>query len=185
MNYYKKKPKIIIPWFINKLLFIALLFVITIVILKSNHNYKEKFYETVYTDNISFAKINKLYQNYFGSSLPFNLFNEPIQTVFNEELKYKSITKYLDGANLEVDTNYLVPSLENGIVIYIGEKEGYNNTVIVECENGIEVWYSNIETINVKMYDYIKKGSLIGETNNNLYLVFMKDGNILNYEDYL
>ena len=55
----------------------------------------------------------------------------------------------------------------------------------MECENGVEVWYGNIDNENVKMYDYISKGSLIGETNENLYLVFMKDGKILDYEDYI
>ena len=35
------------------------------------------------------------------------------------------------------------------------------------------------------MYDYISKGSLIGEVNSELYLVFMKDGKVMNYEDYI
>ena len=46
------------------------------------------------------------------------------------------------------------------------------------------MWYSNVTT-NLKMYDYIEKGTNIGEANNTLYLVFKKDGDILNYEDYI
>ena len=70
------------------------------------------------------------------------------------------------------------------MVIFVGEKENYGNTVIIEQVNGVEVWYSNIKS-SVKIYDYIEKGSLIGEADGTLYLVFKKDGNILNYEDYI
>ena len=38
---------------------------------------------------------------------------------------------------------------------------------------------------NVKLYDYVTKGSLLGEIDEYLYLVYKKDGNILNYEEYL
>lgn len=44
-----------------------------------------------------------------------------------------------------VSNNYLVPTLESGIVVFMGEKEGYGKTIIIEQINGIDVWYSNIE----------------------------------------
>ena len=181
----KNKKKFKIPKFINKILFTIFLFLTTIIVLKNNQEIRQIFYEKVFNDNISFSSINSLYQKYFGKPIPFDIFNQGTESVFNEELNYKNKTEYLNGVSLEVDSNYLVPSLDNGIIIFIGEKEGYNNTVIMECENGVEVWYGNIDNENVKMYDYINKGSLIGEANNTLYLVFMKDGELLNYEDYI
>ena len=42
----------------------------------------------------------------------------------------------------------------NGIVIFIGEKEGYGNTVVVEQVDGIDVYYSNVSVSNIKLYDY-------------------------------
>lgn len=177
--------KIRIPKYINKLMFTVLIFLITIICLKNNQQIKQAFYQKVYTENISFASINKIYQKYLGEPIPFNIFKDNTQSVFNEELIFEEKNIYLDGVELKVDTNYLVPSLDNGIIIFIGQKEGYNNTVIMECENGVEVWYGNIDNENVKMYDYINKGSLIGEANEILYLVFMKDGKILDYEDYI
>lgn len=182
-NKIKKEFKI--PKFINRMLFTVFIFLITIIVLKNNQEIRQVFYQKVYTENISFATINKLYQKYLGEPIPFNIFNENTQLVFNEELFYQGDKEYLDGVSLDVGVNYLVPALDNGIIIFIGQKEGYNNTVIMECENGVEVWYGNIDNINVKMYDYINKGSLIGEANENLYLVFMKDGKILDYEDYI
>ena len=185
LNKHNKTKGIKIPKFINKILFTIFIFLVTIIVLKNNQNFKQIFYQKVYTENLSFAVINKMYQKYLGEPIPFNIFKGNAQSVFNEKLMYIEKIEYLNGVSLKVDNNYLVPSLDNGIIIFIGEKEGYGNTIIMECENGVEVWYGNIDNENVKMYDYIIKGSLIGEVNEKLYLLFMKDGEILDYEDYI
>ena len=66
-----------------------------------------------------------------------------------------------------------------------GEKEGLGNTIIILGDTGIEVWYSNISN-KVKLYDYIDKGSFIGEAiDDKLYLTFRQNGDILNYEEYI
>ena len=65
------------------------------------------------------------------------------------------------------------------------KKENYGNTVIVSLNTGIDVWYSNINE-SIKLYDYVKEGELIGTSKDStIYLVFKKDGNILNYEEYI
>ena len=111
---------------------------------------------------------------------------EKVLLVFNETLKYSDQTLYKDGVALTVENNYLVPILENGMVIFVGEKEGYNKTVIVEQVDGLEIWYGNLENINVNLYDYVEKGNLIGEiTDNTLYLVYKKDGEVIKYDDRL
>ena len=47
-------------------------------------------------------------------------------------------------------------------------------------------YYANINAMNLKLYDYIEKGTLLGETKDNkLYLVFSKNGEYLNYKDYI
>lgn len=170
--------------FISKLLITIILTLITLILLKSNNKLKTFFYNKVYDNNISFATINKWYENHFGSSIPFKeLVEKDTKAVFNNKLEYSKKEKYLDGVKLSVDKNYLVPILESGMVVYIGKKEGYGNTVIVQQVNGVDVWYGNINNPNVKLYDYIEKGKLLGDVkNNNLYLVFKKDGKVLSYE---
>ena len=86
---------------------------------------------------------------------------------------------------LSVDKNYLVNVQESGIVVFIGNKDNYGNVIIVEQVNGIDMWYGNISNTSVKLYDYVKKGDILGEVNDYLYLVYKKNGNILNYEDYI
>lgn len=171
--------------YISKFLIVVVLTLITLILLKSNKSFKKVFYQKIYEENISFVTINNLYQKYFGSPIPFgDLIKEKTDATFNETLTYTSKEKYQDGVKLKVGKNYMVPSLESGMVIFKGEKENLGYTVIIEQVNGIEVWYSNISS-SLDLYDYVEKGTLIGEANDNLYLTFKKKGEILNYEDYI
>ena len=80
----------------------------------------------------------------------------------------------------------MVPLLNSGVVIFLGEKEDYGNTLIVQQENGIDVWYSNINFSNISMYEYLEKGRYIGEANGDIiYLLFQKDGKFLDYKEYI
>ena len=52
--------------------------------------------------------------------------------------------------------------------------------------DGIDIWYGNINQSSVKLYDYVEKGNLLGETiDDKLYLVYQKNNKFLNYSDYL
>lgn len=168
-----------------RFLVLVILTIIILIVLKVNSNFKTNFYKHVYEKNLSFSQINNWYKSQFGSPLPFSDYFDDSVPVFNETLKYTSTSKYKDGVSLEVGYDYLIPSLDNGIVIFVGEKEGYGNTVIVQQENGVDVWYSNIKENNVKLYDYIKRGSLIGMVDERLYLVFIKNGEVLDYKEYI
>ena len=173
--------------FINKFFISVLLVLIVLIAVKKDPNLKSIIKEKVFNNNISFAKINKWYKEKFGSILPIdNIAPDDSVSVFNEKLKYKSESLYKDGVKLTVEENYLVPSLQSGIIVFIGEKEGYGKTVIVQQVDGIDTWYSNISDVNVKLYDYIEKGNLIGNIKADyLYLVFQKDGKYLDYKEYI
>ena len=153
--------------FFIKLLICIVITLIILILIKSSSNFKNAFYKQVFSNNISFTKLVKE------------------ETVFNEKLTYESIEEYLDGVKLNIGSNYLVPINESGIVVFIGPKENYGNTVIIQRIDGIDEWYGNIENVNIKLYDYVSKGELLGEATNNLYLVYKKDGKVLNYEKYL
>ena len=181
------KEKSNLFYFFSKLFIVVVLTLSIMIFCKQNNSFKKKVYEVIYEKNISFATINKYYNKYFGSQIPFkNLFEKNIETVFNESLEYSSSSIYKDGVSLTVTKNYMVPIISNGIVVFIGEKEGYGNTVIIEGEDGVDIWYSNIENISVNMYDYVESKSYLGNTiDDKLYLVFKKDGKNLDYKKYI
>ena len=102
----------------SKVLVCILLLLVGLIVLKYDKNNSQIIYKFIYEDNISFAKIKTKLENTFGDILPFEeTINKNVVSVFNEELTYKSVNKYKDGVSLEVEESYLIPSLEEGIVI--------------------------------------------------------------------
>lgn len=156
------------------------------ILIKSDIKYKEYIYKNIYNDNVSFTRIKKFYDKYFGGVLPINTSLDNTKLVFNENLKYNETSKYFDGVKLSVDNNYLVPILESGIVVFIGEKEEYGKTIIIQGMDGIDIWYSNIENESVKLYDYVEEHTLLGNAKGDyFYLTYSQNGVFLNYEEYL
>ena len=185
----KKNEKRIITYLrslIIRSMLSIIVFLILAIICKTNHTYKDIIITNIYEDNLSFPKIKKLYYKYLGGINPLDKVVENDLTVFNEKLSYSSITSYYDGAKLSVDKNYLVPVTEEGMIIYIGEKDNYGNVIIIEGIDGIDIWYGNMDTTTAKLYDYVNKNTYLGTTkDDSLFLVYQKDGIFLDYRDYL
>lgn len=171
--------------FISKILVCIIIVLIGLILLKSNQNARDFIYKNIFQNNLKFAKINALYEKYFGSSLPLTG-SKQTALVSEEKIEYSKLEKYNDGVKLKVEENYAVPILNSGIVIFAGEKEGHGKTVIIEGADEVDIWYSNLKDIKVSMYDYLKKGSIIGEVNNQeLILQFTKGGKPLDYKKYI
>ena len=181
----KNKKKNFLMSFFNKILVCIILVIICLIMMKTNSNFQEFVSEKIFKDNISFAYLNNLYNKYFGSILP-SYKNSDTEVVFNEKLEYFEYNKYLDGYKLSVQTSYLVPIIESGIVVYIGNIDNYGESVIIEGIDGVDIWYSNLENISVKLYDYVNFGDYLGEVKGeDLYLVFEKNQEYLKFEDYI
>ena len=164
------------------LISIILLFLLLILCNKDN-NIKEFIKSDVLTYNIPFNKLTNYYNKYFGSIIPIKNEGTELRTVFNEKLIYKDIKPFKDGYELSVSENYLVPVLASGIVVFIGEKEDYGKTIIIQGNDLVDYWYSNINNESVSLYDYVNKGSLLGTSNGNkLYLLFTKNNEYLGYD---
>lgn len=167
-----------------RIMIVIILFLSLAIGYRSSYKFKEYVDKYLYSESIHFTKIRSFYNKYLGGILP-KLKSNDTTMVFNENINYKNKEDYYDGVKLEVDDFYLVPSLCEGMVIFIGYKEKYGNTIIVEDVDGVYYWYGNISNTSVKIYDYIEKGSYIGEANNELYLVFSKDDMFLDDKEYL
>lgn len=170
--------------FLYRILLTVVITLILLIIIKGNTHFKETFYEKVYVEHFPFLEVNKWYQDLFGTTFPFQKYLDT-QTVFKENLSYSSKESYLDGVKLTVEDTYPVPVIQTGLVVFVGEKEGYGNVVIVEQLDGIDCWYGNLSTMNVNLYDYVEAGSLLGVVDKELYLVYKEEGNVISYEEYL
>ena len=187
-KYVKKKLvlKKSVRNFITRVLIVVIIFLVGMILVKSNSKAKNSILKQVYDTNFKFTKVKEIYQKYFGNILSIDKLALEDKQVFQEELTYQKSKSYLDGVKFQVHANYMVPALESGIVIFMGEKEGYGNTIVIEQIDGIDVYYSNISSDGIKLYDYVEKGKLLGEAEDNqLYLVFQKDGSFLDYKKYI
>jgi len=164
---------------------IAVIFVLssTIFISWSNIN-KENYKKNVFETNLSFTTINNWYEKYFGSALPID-FNPGIVPVSQNQMDISNVIKYQNGFLATVSKDSAITSWNSGIVVFIGEKENYGNVLIVQGIDGVDIWYGNITNINLNLYDYVEKGSIIGSAlEDHIYFVFQKDGQYLDYEEY-
>ena len=156
------------------------------VIIAANFNaHVNKFVdENVLKDNMSFSKISALYNKYFGNIVPLQNLSNDDKTVFNEKLIYEEIKNYQDGYELLVSKNYLVPVINSGIIVFIGEKEGLGDTVIIQGIDGIDYWYSNVSNLSANLYDYVSKGDYLGNVKDDkLLLTFKKENEFLEYDE--
>ncbi len=185
-EYLKKNKKLSKNYFYNLLkrtmLTISLVLVVMI-ISKNSENFRNMVNKYTFNSNYNFSKINQLYKKYLLSLKKTKELISPVNG--SSILEYTKSEKYNDGVILEVGENYNVKMIESGLVVYVGEKEGIGNTIIVQQSNGIDVKYGFLDKIDVKVYDYIEKGTIIGNSNNKLYLEFSKDGKVVSYEPYI
>lgn len=172
---------------LSKVLVLVVITLVTLITLKSNPSLRNEVYKKVFQNNMSFAKINEVYKKYFGSSLPLaDNVTADTELVSSAQIEYSDISKYKDGAKLTVKENYVVPALDSGLIIFAGKKDDYGNTIIVQRPDNVEVWYAGLKEVNVSLYDYIKKGKIIGEAKDKtLYMVFTKEGKALDYQKYI
>lgn len=169
-----------------KTLIVVVLFLASLIYIKQSDKNKNNFKNVVYNNSLSFAKIYNVYKKYLGDVIPFkNIFKDNTKLVSSEKLTYKSITKKDNGYLLSISNNYTVSSITSGIVIENKKDSNYINMITVQDKNGLNITYGILTDINVKLYDYIEKGEIIGVASDKLYLSFKKDNKYLSYEEVL
>lgn len=164
---------------------IAAIFVLTSLIYihldtSNAENYKKMLFET----NLSFTEFDQWYEKKFGKVLPVEIAppTVPVSKTTNE---FKSVTKYENGVACKTTKGSTISTLNSGILVFLGEKEKYGNVAIIQGIDGVDIWYGNIENISLSLYDYVEKDTLLGTSKEeDIYLVFQKDGQFLDYEEY-
>ena len=166
----------------SKILLSIIFILISCIYIHLDKNNLANYQKFVFTDNLTFAKINDTYHKFFGSLFP-SVVNNDESIVANNEVSLNEITEYQDGYKIKSSSPISV--LESGIIVYLDEKEGYGKTAIIQGINGYDIWYGNLTDESVKLYDYVEKGSILGNCLDGFYYnVFYKDGNKISYEEY-
>lgn len=178
------KVKALSKRIVSKLLLSIIFLLVSIILINRSDKVKAFYQENIYTNSWSFTKFNSLYNKYFGS-LVKDYQVPDTSSVFNETLSYSHIEDYLNGSILSVSNNYMVPVIESGIIVYLGDKDALKNTCIVQGVDGVDIWYSNIDISKLTLMDYVNKGEFLSTTlSDKLYLTLERGNEYIKYEDY-
>lgn len=171
---------------LSKFLLSIIFLMVSIILIKSNSNIKTFYQEDILTKQINFTKFNDFYTKYFGNILPdYTVPSVPTQMASNTEFDYNNGTPYLNGTKLETTENYPVPIITSGIIVFLGEKDSLGPTCIVQGIDGIDIWYSHIDTSSLNLYDYVTEGKILAPTESNyFYLTIDSNGTYLTYDTY-
>ena len=165
---------------------ITVIFVLgSIIFTNISEDNKDLYQKYVLEDSLEFTKINELYQSVFGDVDIAKQDNNTDSEVVFGDVSYTNIEPFKNGVKLTVGMNEAISVITSGIVVFIGEKDDLGNTVIIQGNDGVDIWYSNITDTDISVYDYIEAGSILGSSNSeDIYLTINKDGEFINYEEY-
>ena len=164
---------------------IAVIFVLgSIIFTNISAKNKELYQKYVLEDSLEFTKINELYQSLFGS-VDITKKDNDSEVVFGN-ITYTNIEPFKNGSKLTIGMNEVVNVITSGIVVFIGEKDDLGNTIIIQGNDGVDIWYSNITDTDIKVYDYLESGNILGTSNSDdIYITISKDGEFISYEEYM
>lgn len=165
---------------------ISIILVLSISIyIKNDSNNIEYINKYLFTESIPFTKINNLFKDNLGSVIPeYNKHDITVNKVDSLiNLDYSTSGEY---TSINTGINYMVNSLSGGLVVYKGNKDNLGNTVIIQGNDGVDIWYIGVVDSSINLYDYINKDSIIGNTEGEyLKLKLVKNGNTISYEEYI
>lgn len=140
----------------------------------------------IMTRDFNFAGVAAWYESRFGSTpsvLPALTDTQTSDPAFRAPSVWQlphewRLVKPYDPASaklvIDVGEAGRVVNGETGWVTFVGEKPGFGMTVVVQLASQREAWYGNLETVNVRVNDWLNPGDQLGKartfTGSNRYL---------------
>ena len=167
-SYLKEdKPKRL-HTYVTKILWCLIFLFASLIFTSVNEKCLNLYKKYVFEDTFPFMEFQNFYEKLSSSG---NQVQDKM--VFGSSLEYTNITSYQNGQSLEIGTAVPINNLTGGIVVFSGEKEGFNKTVIIQGSDGYDIWYGNLE--NVSSFINVFRGQTIYF----ILLIALKDDMIL------
>lgn len=101
----------------------------------------------------------------FVNAMPFS---EPIQSLYVSSKYGTRLDPFLktprEHHGVDLVGSYLakITAPADGKVVFVGNKGGYGNVIIIEHDYGLKTVYGHLNSFNVKKGDKVKRGDLLG-----------------------
>ncbi|MBA9025724.1 MULTISPECIES: M23 family metallopeptidase [Bacillaceae] len=165
-------------WFLFKILAAACLFLLVAIAFKHPSTQLDEVRSVVketMNQEFQFATVASWYEDTFGKPIAFypdktkkesgtvadrpdNQSALPVIGKITESFEVNG-----EGVLIETSQNKKVNALREGIVMFAGVKEGLGKTVMIQHADKSESWYGQLESVDVKLYDPVAKGTEIGK----------------------
>lgn len=163
------------------------IFLIVAIMFKSPANQwgqAKHFVNQTFEREFQFAAVSTWYEDQFGKPLAFlpgdnnsqvgttEGINETNREGFAVPAAGKILESFeVDGKGITVETgkDSKVEAVNEGVVIFVGPKEGLGKTVILQHADGSETWYGQLDEINiekVKLYEFLDSRTALGQVSN-------------------
>lgn len=181
-NFNEEKPTKKSNPFVTKILLSIIICLVSLIYINGGTNNKENFEKFFYSKSLPFNKFNKILNKYIDPNIIKTEKTPKTSMVFDEVYEEKK-ELYQNGTKIKYSSLKAIKNIMSGIVVFIGEKDNLGNTIIIQGVDGYDIWYSNISNSNIKIYDYVEKDSVLGDTED-LVITISKDGKFISYEEY-
>ncbi len=169
---------------ITRTLITIILVLVSIIYTNIKPENKRLYKKYVLENTLSFTKINNIYHDLFGEVDIINK-NTSDTAVSTNSLNFSNIEAVDNSFKVGVTKGEAINVITSGIVVFNGEKDDLGTTVIIQGNDGVDIWYSGLIDVSAKIYDYVEAASVLGVAgDDNIYLTFNKDDQYLSYDEY-
>ncbi len=159
--------------FLFKLLCSACLVLLVAILFKNTNGSLDEARSVVkrtMEQEFQFAVVSDWYNQQFGEPISLLSSKKKQQTVAKEEdYAVPASGKVLQtfeangqGVFVQTGLSAVVDAVNEGLVIFAGNKKGLGNTVIIQHTDGTESWYGNLVDVSVSVYEYVQKKQKLG-----------------------
>ncbi len=168
--------------YMTRVLICIIILLLSLIGTSINSKVKNFYKEYIFNDSFQFMKFNNFFSKIAGTTEEKEENSVPVMKSF---LEYESKEKFLNGEKYYGVKDNFVTTLSGGIVTFVGDKDDYGRTVIIQGSNGFDIWYFLLDETDVKIYDYVKASEIIGNIDKEFGLVITKDNKYYTYEEYV
>ncbi|TCP32242.1 stage IV sporulation protein FA [Scopulibacillus darangshiensis] len=127
------------------------------------------------SNDFKFARVSNWYEDIFGKPMAFlPVIGGKEDKAAEKEKKgadfaapvsgrVQEFSKAKKGVMVRTAANSSVTAVQDGLVTFVGKKDETGETVVIQHSDGTESWYGKLSEVNVKNYDFVKKGQKIGK----------------------
>lgn len=186
--------------FLFKVLAAACLFLVMAILFRNESTSLDNarhFVKQSFEKDFQFATVSNWYEEQFGKPLAlFPVSNEKDESIGETDGSAYALPasgKILEDfeesgqrVSIETSKDAAVEAMGEGMVRFVGEKEGFGKTVVIQHADKSESWYGNLSDVSVSLYDFIEKGKKVGTVTNSsssekgsFYFAIKRDENFI------